>query len=150
VTLAILFLAEIAFGAAAGGKQSFIITILAVAIPFSAARRQVHKGQLAFTVLTFLLIIIPFNQAYRSVARSASGTLSASQALDAAPGILGQTIRTGNVTGVFSSSASFLLTRIREIDSPAIITQRTPEEIGFLSPAQLVEAPIVTLVPRAV
>jgi threonine/homoserine/homoserine lactone efflux protein len=150
VTLAVLFLAEIAFGAAAGGKQSFIITILAVAIPFSAARRRVHKGLLAFTVLTFLLIIIPFNQAYRSAARGASGTLSASQALDTAPGILGQTIRTGNVTGVFSSSAGFLLTRIREIDSPAIIMQRTPGEIGFLSPAQLVEAPVVTLVPRAV
>ena len=37
VTLTVLFLAEIAFGAAAGGKQSFIITILAVAIPFTAA-----------------------------------------------------------------------------------------------------------------
>lgn len=150
VTLVVLFLAEIAFGAVAGGKQSFIVTILAVAIPFSAARRRVHKGLLAFTVLAFLLIIIPFNQAYRSAARSASGTLTATQALDAAPGILGQTIRTGNVTGVLSSSASFLLTRIREIDSPAIIMQRTPGEIGFLSPAQLVEAPVVTLVPRAV
>ena len=51
---------------------------------------------------------------------------------------------------MFSSSASFLLARIREIDSPAIIMQRTPEQIGFLSPAQLVEAPAVTLIPRAV
>jgi hypothetical protein len=150
VTLTVLFLAEIASGAAAGGKQSFIITVLAVAIPFSAARRRVHKGLLAFMVLAFLLIVIPFNQAYRSAARNASGMLSASQALDVAPGILGQTISAGNVTGVFSSSASLLLTRIREIDSPAIIMQRTPEEIGFLSPVQLVEAPIATVIPRAV
>jgi len=155
VTLTVLFLAEIAFGAAAGGKQSFIITILAVAIPFTAARRRVHKGLLAFAVLTltglaFLLIVVPFNQAYRNTARTASGTLSARQALDAAPSILGQVIGTGNATGVLSSSTSFLLTRIREIDSPAIIMQRTPDEIGFLSPVQLVEAPVVTLVPRAV
>ena len=150
VTLAVLFLAEIASGAAAGGKQSFIITIVAVAIPFTTARRHLPKGLLAFTVLAFLLIVIPFNQAYRSTARSGSGTLSAIQALDAAPGILRQTIAAGNIAGVFSSSASYLLTRIREIDSPAIIMQRTPEEIGFLSPLQLVQAPIIDLIPRAV
>ena len=82
VTLTVLFLAEIAFGAAAGGKQSFIITILAVAIPFTTSRRRVHRGLLAFTALAFtglafLLIVVPFNQSYRSTARNASGTLSA-------------------------------------------------------------------------
>ena len=155
VTLTVLFLAEIAFGAAAGGKQSFIITILAAAIPFTISRRRVHGGLPAFmalacTGLTFLLIVVPFNQSYRSNARNESGTLSVSQALDAAPGILGQTIGTGNAGGVLSSSASFILSRIREIDSPAIIMQRTPAEIGFVSPVQLATAPIAALVPRAV
>ena len=155
VTLTVLFLAEIAFGAAAGGKQNFIITILAVAIPFTAARRRVHRGLLAFTGLAFtglafLLIVVPFNQSYRSAVRSASGTLSARQALDTAPSILGQTIGTGNAGGALSSSATFLLSRITEIDSPAIIMQRTPAEIGFVDPVQLVTAPIAALVPRAV
>jgi hypothetical protein len=154
VTLTVLFLTEIAFGAAAGGKQSFILTILAVAIPFTTARRQLHKGFLAFTGLAvtglaFLLIVVPFNQTYRGAARNTSGSLSASQALAAAPGILGQTIGSGNV-GVLSSSASFILTRISEIDGPAIIMQRTPDEIPFVSPVQLVVGPVVTLVPRAV
>jgi hypothetical protein len=155
VTLTVLVLAEIAFGAAAGGKQSFLITILAVAIPFTAARHRIHRGLLAFTALAFaglvfLLIVVPFNHSYRSNDRSASGTLSVSQALGAAPGILRQTIGTGNAGGVLSSSATFLLARIGEIDSPAIIMQRTPAEIGFVSPIQLVTAPITTLVPRAV
>src|SRR6202043_3118986 len=39
-TLAVLFLVELAFGAAAGGKQSFVIAVLAVVIPFAAARRR--------------------------------------------------------------------------------------------------------------
>ena len=154
VTLTVLFLAEIAIGAASGNKQGFIITILAVAIPFSIARRRVHKGLLAFTALAvtglvFLLIVVPFNQSYRSAARSASGTLSARQALDAAPGILDQTIGTGNA-GVISSSAAILLGRIGEIGSPAIIMQRTPSQLGFLSAAQLAEGPVVTLIPRAI
>jgi len=155
LTLTVLFLAEIAFGAAAGGKQSFIITILAVAIPFTTSRRRVHKGLLAFTALTltglvFLLVVIPFNHSYRATNRDRTGTLSVSQALGAAPSILGQTIGTGNAGGVLSSSATFVLARISLIDSPAIIMQRTPGEIGFVSPVQLVTAPIAALVPRAV
>jgi hypothetical protein len=155
VTLTVLFLAEIAFGAAAGGKESFSITILAVAIPFTAGRRRAHRGVLPFAALAisglvFLLIVVPFNHAYRSNARSASGTLSVGQAVDAAPGILSQTVGTGNVGGVLSSSAGFMLDRIREIDSPAIIVQRTPAEVGFVSPVRLVTAPLVSLIPRVI
>lgn len=155
ITLTVLSLAEIAVGAIAGGKQSFIITILAIAIPFTTARHRVHRGLLAFTGLActglvFLLIVVPFNHSYRSNARNASGTLSVSESVDAAPSILGQTIGSGNAGEVLSSSAAFLLTRIRLIESPAIIMQRTPAEIGFLGPMQLVEAPFVTLIPRAI
>ena len=154
VTLAVLFLAEIATGAAAGGKQSFIIAVLAVAIPFTTARRRVRNGPVAFTALAlaglvFLLVVIPFNHAYRSTVHGTSGSLSIRQAFDAAPGILSQVVGTGN-TGVLSSSAAYLLDRIREIDSPAIIMQRTPGEIGFMSPVQLIEKPAMTLIPRAV
>jgi hypothetical protein len=149
VTLAVLFLAEIAFGIASGNKQNFIITVLAVAVPFSVGRHRVHKGLLAFAIAAFLLVIVPFNQAYRSAARNVSGTLPVSQAIQAVPGILRQTVVTGNAGGVLSSSASFMLSRIREIDSPAIIVQRTPSQIGFQSPVQLIEGPVVTMVPRA-
>jgi len=149
VTLAVLFLAEIVVGAASGNKEGFIVAILAVTIPFTVGRRRLHKGLLIFTVLALLFIIIPFNQAYRGIARNASGTLSTRQALDAAPGVLEQTIDSENVA-VLVSSTSFLLARIREIDNPAIIMQRTPAQIGFLSPIELVEGPAITLVPRAV
>jgi hypothetical protein len=150
VTLAVLFAAEIAVGAATGNKESYIVAVLAVAVPFTVARRRLHRGLLVFAVAAFLLVIVPFNQAYRNAARSATGTLSASQAISEVPGILRQTVTTGNAGGVLSSSTSFMLARIREIDSPAIIMQRTPSQIGFLSPVQLIEGPVVTLVPRAV
>jgi hypothetical protein len=149
VTLAVLFLTEMAFSAASGYKLGFIIAILAVAVPFSVARRRAHKGLLFFMILVVLLIVIPFNQAYRNVARGASGTLSTSQAIAAAPGILAQTVSNSDITGTLGSSASYLLIRIRNIDSPAIIMQRTPGQIGFASPAQLIEGPAISLIPRA-
>jgi hypothetical protein len=150
VTLTILFLAEIAFSAVSGYKLGFIVTILAVAVPFTVARRRLHRGLLIFSVLVILLIVIPFNNAYRSAARSTSGTLSTSQAVRAAPGILAQTVINENIAGTLSSSASYLLVRIRNIDAPAIIMQRTPGQIGYTSPAGLIEEPIVSLIPRAI
>ena len=149
VTLAVLFLAEMASSAASGYKQGFIIAILAVAVPFSVARRRVHKGLLVFTVLLVLLIVIPFNLAYRNVARGASGTLSTSQALGAAPSVLSRTVTDPDIAGTLSSSASYLLVRVRNIDGPAIIMQRTPGQIRYASPVQLVEGPAISLIPRA-
>lgn len=149
VTLTVLFLAEITFGILSGVKEGFIITILAIAIPFTIAHRRIHKSLLIFAVLAFLLVIVPFNQAYRDAARNASGTLSASQAVSAVPGILRQTVTSGDVMGEIASSAGSILSRIREIDSPAIVMQRTPSQIPFQSTVQLVEAPIVDLIPRA-
>ena len=149
-TLTVLFLSELAFGAAAGGKGSFIITILAVMIPMSAARHRLPRAVVLISIFVFLVIVIPFNEAYRSAARSGFATLSVSQAISAAPGILQQTLTQQNPIKVLPNSMAFLAQRIREIDNPAIVMQRTPGQIAYSSPAQLIEAPILDMVPRAV
>lgn len=149
ITLVMLFLAELAFGAAAGGKQNFIIAVLAVAIPFTAERHRLPKAAFIGLILIFLVVVIPFNQAYRSAARSSVATLSDSQAIGAAPGIIKETLTGHKLLTVLPSSLGYLLQRIREIDSPAIIIQRTPAQIGYINPVELVEAPVAAVVPRA-
>lgn len=149
ITLAILFLAELVFGAAAGGKENFVIAVLAVVIPRSAVRRRLPKTALAVLTLVFLLVIIPFNQAYRSAVRGGSQTLTTQEAISAAPGILRNTVLGHNALAVVPASVNYLLQRIREIDSVAIILQRTPGQIAFAPAAELVEAPIAGIVPRA-
>jgi hypothetical protein len=148
ITLAALFAVTIVTGAIAGGKQSFIVAVLAVLIPRTIARRRLPAGALVAAVLFFLLLVIPFNLAYRASARSATTTLSTSQALAAAPVILGQVASSDLSPSALGKSANFLAQRIRSIDSPAIIIQRTPEQIPYSSPAELVEAPAVDLIPR--
>ena len=150
VTLVVLFLIELAFGAAAGGKQSFIVAVLAVVIPFCAARRRLPKVALLALALIFLLVVIPFNQAYRSAVRGGSYSLSPRQAVAAAPGILRATLTGHNVLTVISLSLDFTLGRIQEIDAPAIILQRTPAQIPYSSPAGLFEAPVLGIIPRAI
>ena len=146
VTLAILLLAELAFGAAAGGKQGYVIAVLAVVIPFSSARRKLPKATVAVVVLIFLAVVIPFNGAYREVSRH--GSPSPGQVISAAPGIFQQTA-TGSDISVLPESIGYLAQRIREIDNLAIILQRTPSQVHFLSPLQLIEDPLAGLVPRA-
>jgi len=148
LSLAVLFLAEIAFGAAAGGKASFVIAILAVVIPLSAARRRLPVAACVVFTGVFLVVVIPFNQAYRGAARGSSETLTTSEALHSAPEILQQTLTGQKATALLPDSATYLMQRIREIDSPAIVMQRTPGQIPYSSPLQLIEAPLVDMVPR--
>ena len=150
VTLVVLLLAELAAGAAAGGKQSFVVAVLAVVIPMSASGRRLSALAMIGSILIFLVVVIPFNQVYREAARSGSVTLTPSEAIHQAPAILRQTLTSQSLITVLPDSLLYLLQRIQEIDSPAIILQRTPGQVGFISPAQLAEAPLADLVPRAV
>jgi hypothetical protein len=150
ITLIVLFLTELAFGAAAGGKVSFVVAVLAVAIPFSGARHRLPKTLLIALVVVFLAVVIPFNQAYRNAARQDSVTLTPGQAIATAPQILDQTLTGHSFLTVLPNSVGYLIQRIREIDSVAIVVQRTPGQIGFVTPAQLVEAPLAGFVPRAI
>ena len=150
-TLAFLFVAELAFGEAAGGKLSFVTAVLTFIIPLSSSHRRLPKAALIALALAFLFIVIPFNQAYRNAARSDSATLTPGQAVAAAPGILRQTLTSHTiVTGLPGSIGGDLLQRIREIDTPAIIVQRTPGQIGFQRPIELAAAPMAGVVPRAI
>jgi len=150
VTLAVLFLIEVAFGAAAGGKESFVIAVLAAVIPFSAARSRLPKAASLASIFIFLVVVIPFNQAYRGAVRQGSVTLSPRQAVSATPRILRQAVTDDDLITILPRSVDYLMQRIRQIDSPANIVQRTPEQIGFLNPIQLVEGPIAGMVPRAI
>jgi hypothetical protein len=150
LTLTILFVAELAFAAASAGKQNIVVAVLAVVIPMSAARYRLPKMAVGGCVLLFLVIAIPFNQAYRNVAHGVSTTLSTSQAIDDAPAILRQSLTTQSLATALPDSTTYLLQRLQEIDGPAIILQRTPAQIPFSSALQLVEAPLVDIVPRAI
>ena len=148
VTLTFLFLAELAFSAAAGGKQGFVIAVLAVVIPFSAARRRLPRIALVAFPLIFLVAAVPFNRSYRSAVNEGSPGIS--QELAAAPSVFREAVVDQSVFVVIPHSVDYLLKRIREIDSPAIIMQRTPRQIAFASPVQLVEAPMAEMIPRVI
>jgi hypothetical protein len=147
LSLVVLFSAAICTGAVIGSKTSFVVAILAVIIPRTVIRRRLPVAAVAVALLFFLLIVIPFNISYRASARG-TVTLSTGRAIAASPAIAGQVLASDLSPSVLLRSAGYLAERIRTIDSPAIILQRTPAQIPYRSPADLVISPVVNLVPR--
>lgn len=148
LTLVVLLTAELAYAAFSGDKQNYVVAALAIAIPYSAARRRLPAGTLIAAGLLFLLVVIPFTESYRSADRGAV-TLTPAQAIQTAPGILRQTVGGQDGLAGLGRSVSYLLARDQDIDSPAIILQRTPGQIPFGSPVDLIDAPLQALIPRA-
>ena len=150
VTLVIIFLAEIGYAIASGQKENYANAVLAVAVPYAAARHRLPKAMLVAVGIVFLAIIIPFTSAYRSTAReTAVGTLSAGQAVGTAPQILRDTLNGGDsLLAEIPGSVSYLLARGQDIDAPAIIMQRTPGQIPYSDPVQLITGPLSALIPR--
>jgi hypothetical protein len=97
-----------------------------------------------------MMIVIPFNIAYRSAVRGGSNLLSTSQAIDKAPTIFRQTVTGQSLLTALPTSTRYLLERLQEIDGPAIVMQRTPGQIAFSPPFQLIEGPLIGIVPRAI
>jgi hypothetical protein len=147
LAVVVIFAVTIAAGAIAGGKVGFVVAILAVSIPHAIVRRRLPVGAMVVATIVFLLVVIPFNQAYRTSARG-KVTLSTGQAVATAPAIARQVVASDLSLAVLGESASYLAQRIRTIDSPAIIMQRTPSQIPYASPAQLLISPVVGLIPR--
>jgi hypothetical protein len=149
VTLTVIFLFNLALDLASGGMESSIITVLAVAIPYSAARRRLPKVALAFSLLIFLIVVMPFTTAYREAVHGPV-TLPAAQSVIKAPEILVQATTIRSIATALPSSVHLVAQRLALLSSPAIIMQRTPGQIGFTgTPAEIVEAPFLGMIPRA-
>ena len=112
---------------------------LALIIPFSASRRPPVAITTVF-VLVFLVVMVLFSQTYRDVARE--GALTARRAVATVPTFLRQAVADNSVVRVLPNPADYLARRIRDIDSPVIVIQRTPVQVSFRSQLQLIEVPL--------
>lgn len=149
LTLWALAGAEVVVGALAGGKQYFLLSVLAVLIPYGVLRARLSMPILLAGVLVFLGVAVPFNTSYRQVVRGDESTLSPAAAVAAAPGVLSQVMSAESAGEVLVGSSVQMLERVRMIDSVAIVVQLTPETMPYRSPVEFASAPVVGLIPRA-
>lgn len=150
ITFLLILTAEIASSLASGFKSQLGFMLLGLAVVYAAAKGDISRKAVAGGVAA-LLLLIPLNLAYRSQITSSSrqGSLSPVAAISGLPRLLIDTYSGGTVSGTFGGSTDFASERLREIDNLALIMQRTPSDIPFRSPAELLYGPVSGLVPRA-
>lgn len=150
VALISLLAVELAVSAASGDKVNFLNAMLAVIVPWSAVHLRLPKSLIVVGILAFFVIVIPFSSTYRQSVRSNGNALSTVSALQQFPTVFTGTLSGSQMLPNMAQSFSYLASRIQEVDSPAIIIQKTPDVVPYLSPAQLVELPLSSLIPRAI
>jgi hypothetical protein len=148
LTLAVLLAAEIAISAVMAQKGQIVIAVIALAIARASAGQRTPRGLILAAAAFFLLIVIPFTAAYRAEIRGGTADLSPAAAAEAAPAIAGTAAGTAN-TGTIGRSVAYLTQRLQEIDAPAVVLQKTPSQIPYVSPVQIPESLAAALIPRA-
>ncbi|WP_462203398.1 hypothetical protein [Frankia sp. CcWB3] len=143
---------EILFAVASGMKGVFATSVWGVLIAFSVASGRLPMRWIAAAAAVFVLVLIPYNASYRAQVRSQSHTLDAQSAVSMAPTVLGQTL-SGDAPageGPAESPLEYLTSRMRGIDSLAIVVQLSPDIVPYRDINELFLAPVLTAVPRAV
>jgi hypothetical protein len=145
VTLWSLVGLEAAAGALAGGKQAFVVSLLAVLVPYGALRGRLPGRVLLAGAVVYLCVVVPFTTGYRQVVRGDGEVLAPGAAVVAAPAVLRGALRGGSLV----DSADLTLRRVRDIDGLAIVVQLTPDVIPYRDPVEYAWAPAVGVVARA-
>ena len=150
-SVAVLISAEAAFALISGDKTPFAVLILAVVIPYTAVRGGLPWKLLALAAIVFFAVVTPFNHSYRQTARTGTATISAQQAVNAAPGLLGGTLSGGSgLTTQFLTSVNDVLSRSQYIVVVAIIMQETPGEIPYIPKSQMFTGIVSGMIPRLI
>ncbi|WP_131802484.1 hypothetical protein [Parafrankia soli] len=147
-TLITLTAAQVLLGGLAGGKQSFILAVLAPAMVLAAHGRFPWKVT-SVALAIFVVGFAPFIQAYRENSRSADYTLAPSDAFRQAPAVLENTLAQDE-TSRFEATIDLMSERTRQIDSFAVVVQTTPTQYAYRPLTDYLYAPVLGLVPRMI
>lgn len=151
-TLAISVLSLGAVGLLSGTKESLVLLGLAVVLGRASFRRRLPATRIIIIFAAILAVVVPVITAYRQVVTQTPGQrLSVSYVLENIGSIWSQTkqvngLQSEQEQGPFQT----FLWRESRISDLGIIVQRTPSEIPYAPVSEVVEAPIVGLVPRLI
>jgi hypothetical protein len=94
----------------------------------------------------FAFVVVPLNAAYRTLVNADGARLSPSQVLSTA----GASVKEVGQITEYGSGPLATAVRVSRIGDLAIVVQRTPSSIAYRSVWELVEAPILGVIPRAI
>lgn len=128
-----------------GMKEEFAMLGVAILLPYLMARKRVPLIGLALAFVVFLGVISPFVNQVRSAIVAEGGSLGVADVLSSVADIDAYGERVDGGQTVEESASRFALT-----ENVAVILEATPERIPYRDLSELLSAPIIGLVPRAV
>lgn len=147
-TLLMLTATQVLLGGLAGGKQYFILAVLAPTMVL-AIRGRFPLKTTAVALAVFFIGFAPFIQAYRENSRSAAHTLAPSAAFRQAPAVLDETL-SQDASSRLEESTDLMSRRTRQIDSFAVVVQTTPTQYTYRPLTDYLYAPVLGLIPRVI
>lgn len=136
---------QIALSLFSGLKEPALTQMVAFLVGYAALRRVKVRWVVA-VVVAFVLLVIPFVTLYRSQVAVGGARLSPAQSL--AQISFGSLAHQASDTPASKSWTEFAA-RLSRIGDVAIIKQKTPGLVPEESPSELLEAPILGIVPRS-
>jgi hypothetical protein len=156
LTFASLLAIEVSFSLISGMKGLFATTVCGVCIAIAVARGRVPMRWIVGGFALFFFVIIPYNAAYRLQVRNHAGYMDPISAVFTSPTVLRDTVVGRGETdrsvtgGPRESKFEYLTGRTRTVDSLALVVDMTPGIVPYRHLGELLTAPVLTLVPRAV
>ena len=151
VSFALLLAAEIIVGAFSGNKEIVALGFLAALLGYAAGGRRLPMAGVVSAALLFLFVVVPFTTGYRRQIVVDNSRLSPAEVLQAASQQGVAFFLPAPQAGEVQSPVTQTLKRVSRIGDVAIIVQRTtPSDIANRPLTELLEAPILGLVPRAI
>jgi hypothetical protein len=147
LSLGLLLTANSGLGAFSGGKELVALGFVAAFFGYAATARRLPLLPLAVGGLIFTFVIVPFVTSYRNAINVDGSRLS--------PALVLQQVSQQGIAfflpagqGGAQLSLRETVQRISRVGDVAIIVQKTPSVIGDRPLSELLEAPILGLVPR--
>jgi hypothetical protein len=139
---------EVLFALYSGTKVGLFLRIGFLLVGFWLVKRRLPWKILTVAVILFVPFLL-FTGAYRDQVRNGSSNLAgASAAALLAPTIRQVARDSSDLSTVQDTMSRFVFQRFRGIDGPAMVVERTPGTIPYISASSSVLVPIGSFIPR--
>jgi hypothetical protein len=150
ILVIVILCVEVMFGLLSGYRSAVLLRFLSVAILYVLARGRIPLVAVVLTVLA-VGFLSPFTSAYRDEVRTIEGTqVTATEAIALVPRIAQSTAADLSFRSLVTAPSDFLTQRLRFIDEVAIVVQKTPNEIPYVSVSDSILEAGSVLIPRIV
>lgn len=141
--LVLVLVSQLALGFYSSSKEAVWIQLFAVAFGYGTSRRIRLIPTLA-VALVALLFVVPFQTAYRDAGEKSFGS-AGSSGISFDPGsFAAEAVEADRVQTLHDTAR-----RTSRVGDLALIMQRTPSQIDYLSPLELAAAPFLSVIPRS-